>query len=210
MKLRDLEAQFVRVIDHKTFAPVSSIAEAHGVKFLCPTCFAQNGGKVGTHSVICWSRSAGTPDDMPPLPGRWTLCGTSIDDLTLNGDPPDNARSVALPDGCRWHDFITNGEAGLSCDAPPPIQPATIQPNEDKKMSDLSRAARNDHSGLLLALIALFKNYVLMRLNGGHSPADAAQMIADVTQLHNDAQDFHAAQQAQQAAVVAPADHAGE
>lgn len=90
---------------------VDTIAEAQGIEFLCPKCFTENGGTVGTHSVICWSRSRGVPEHAEPNPGRWTLAGTGYADLTLNGDPPGNARSVLLTGGCAWHGFITDGEA---------------------------------------------------------------------------------------------------
>lgn len=109
--LRDLDARFMRVTGPKTRKRVATIGEAHGVMFLCPKCFTRNGGKVGTHSVICWSRSAGTPDDAEPLPGRWSLHGTGIDDLHLEGDPVGNARSVQLLGGCNWHGFINHGFA---------------------------------------------------------------------------------------------------
>lgn len=110
MRLRDLDPTFIRYLGAKTFREIHFLANAHGVMFLCPKCFAENGGARGTHSVICWSRSRGTPDDMEPLPGRWALNGSSLDDLTLNADPPSGARSVQLDGGCNWHGFITNGE----------------------------------------------------------------------------------------------------
>ncbi len=88
-----------------------ALAEASGVKFLCPKCFAANNGPVGTHAVICWSRSRGVPDDATPGPGRWRLDGTGLHDLTLNADLPSGARSVLLIGGCGWHGFVTNGEA---------------------------------------------------------------------------------------------------
>jgi hypothetical protein len=113
--LADLEARFYRWEkrdDGRIFhVPVETIAEAQGVRFLCPKCFAENGGPIGTHSVVCWSRSRGVPDEATPAPGRWTLDGTGIDDLTLNGDPPGAARSVLLTAGCGWHGFVTNGDA---------------------------------------------------------------------------------------------------
>lgn len=109
--LVQLNAEFLRVTSKNTFQRVPTLAEAHGVLFLCPKCFAEKGGAVGTHSVICWSRSAGTPDDIEPLPGRWTMVGTGIADLTLNGDPPGGARSVLLGGGCGWHGHVTNGDA---------------------------------------------------------------------------------------------------
>lgn len=89
---------------------VDRIEDAQGVMFLCPKCFSDNGGAVGTHGVICWSRSRGVPDTAEPRPGRWTLDGTGFHDLTLNGDPPGTARSVQLTAGCKWHGFVTNGE----------------------------------------------------------------------------------------------------
>lgn len=85
-------------------------AAAQGVQFLCPKCFAANGGPVGTHMVICWSRSLGVADDVRPGPGRWTFDG-ELSNLTINGDPPGNARSVALGGGCEWHGHVTAGDA---------------------------------------------------------------------------------------------------
>jgi hypothetical protein len=114
MKLTDLQPQFLRYekdADGKIFYPfVDSIAEAQGIEFLCPKCFVANGGSVGTHGVICWSRSRGVPNDAEPGPGRWKIEGTGYVDLTLNADPPSGARSVQLHAPCNWHGFITNGE----------------------------------------------------------------------------------------------------
>lgn len=114
MKLRDLEAEFLRYEvrpDGIFFVHVETIAEAQGVEFLCPKCFAANGGAIGTHGVVCWSRSRGVPDSAEPGPGRWSLVGTGLDDLTLNADPPSTARSVQLNGGCAWHGFVTAGDA---------------------------------------------------------------------------------------------------
>ncbi len=113
-KLTDLDAKFIRYErrdGHQYFVFVKTIEEAQGVEFLCPKCFAINGGAVGTHAVICWSRSRGIADDVDPGPGRWKLDGTSLDDLTLNADPPSGARSVQLNGGCAWHGFVINGDA---------------------------------------------------------------------------------------------------
>ena len=117
MRLTELEPQFLRLAregeltsDGRKFSWVDTLAEAQGIRFLCPLCFVTNQGPVGTHQVICWSRSRGVPDDETPNPGRWTLDGTGYDDLTLNGDPPGNARSVQLTSGCKWHGHVTNGE----------------------------------------------------------------------------------------------------
>lgn len=114
MRLTELDPVFVSVTfedDHQVSRPVKTLAEAQGVRFLCPKCFAANGGAVGTHAVGCWSRSRGAPDHASPGPGRWTLDGTGVEDLTLNGDPPGAARSVQLNGGCAWHGHITNGDA---------------------------------------------------------------------------------------------------
>lgn len=114
MKLTELDAAFLR-IEHRDgvtmFVEVDNIEQAQGVRFLCPKCFAENSGAAGTHGVICWSRSRGVPDDQSPAPGRWALSGTGLGDLTLNADPPSQARSVQLNGGCAWHGSVTSGEA---------------------------------------------------------------------------------------------------
>lgn len=111
--LRELKAEFLRYEErdgHIYHVPVKALAEAMGVEFLCPKCFAENGGSVGTHIVICWSANRGTPAHASPLPGRWSLDGSGIDDLTLNGEN-GKSRSVLLMGGCGWHGFVTNGAA---------------------------------------------------------------------------------------------------
>jgi hypothetical protein len=84
-----------------------------GVGFLCPKCFTSLGGKRGCHWVVCWSRSAGTPDIATPGPGRWKMDGTSMADLTLNAETKGGARSVQLTGGCGFHGYITDGEASV-------------------------------------------------------------------------------------------------
>lgn len=117
IKLTDLEASFIvyeKAPDGGTIMHrVDRFDLADGIIFLCPLCFTNNGGSVGTHAVICWSRSRGVPDDLDPKPGRWKLVGTGLHDLTLDGDAPGGggARSVQLLGGCAWHGFITNGYA---------------------------------------------------------------------------------------------------
>lgn len=114
LSLKDqLDAEFLVIVELGTFRRQSEKAGAHGVKFLCPKCYATNGGPVGTHSVICWSRSAGTPEEMQPKPGRWKMQGSGIHDLTLDGDQPGGggARSIQLLGGCNWHGFIDDGFA---------------------------------------------------------------------------------------------------
>jgi hypothetical protein len=108
LRLVDLEPAWVRLTENG-YRHVDTIAEAQGILFLCPQCFTKNGGPVGTHAVLCWSRSRGVPDGVTPGPGRWMLAGTSFEDLTLDGDPPGQPRSVDLGAG-EWHGHITNGE----------------------------------------------------------------------------------------------------
>lgn len=112
MRFLDLDPAFLRATDERSFRKVETLDEAHGVKFLCPKCYAANGGAVGTHMIICWSKERGAPDGLPPMPGRWRLDGTGLADLTLNAEPPSTARSVLLTGGgCGWHGYITNGAA---------------------------------------------------------------------------------------------------
>jgi hypothetical protein len=111
VKLVDLEALFLRreVREDGVFHhAVQSLAEADGVRFLCPLCFKVNGGRVGTHSVICWFEDR-VPDDAQPGPGRWKPQGIGLEDLTFVVGKRSN--SVLLIGGCAWHGFITNGEA---------------------------------------------------------------------------------------------------
>jgi hypothetical protein len=116
MRLVDLDPRFLRYErdgQHVYHRKVETMAEAQGVMFLCPKCFESNGGRRGTHMVVCWSEERGTPLEATPGPGRWALRGTGFHDLTLDGYL-GRSRSVALMGGCAWHGFITNGEA-TSC-----------------------------------------------------------------------------------------------
>ena len=88
---------------------VETLAEAHGVSFLCPKCFAANGGPVGTHTVLCWFVGK-VPDEVKPGPGRWTPSGTGLDDLTFVPSA-GRSHSVLLLSGCGWHGFLTRGDA---------------------------------------------------------------------------------------------------
>jgi hypothetical protein len=68
----------------------------------------------GAHYIICWFRNPRgadrVPDDAQPLPGRWWIEGTSLDDLTLAHGAPHMARSVLLQGGCNAHFCVTAGE----------------------------------------------------------------------------------------------------
>lgn len=115
IKLRELGAKFLKIIEENgrtILREVDTLAEAEGVEFLCPLCFKNNNGPIGTHSIICWFTNK-VDDAVTPRPGRWNPSGTSLDDLTF---VPPGAISVLLPDpdGCKYHGFIRNGEATLS------------------------------------------------------------------------------------------------
>lgn len=105
MKLTELEPQFLKRIDDKHFRDVDTLAEADGIVFLCPKCFAGNGNRrPGVHSVICWRPHV--PQSTPPTPGRWEFQGAGYHDLSLVA----GSSSILLKGGCEWHGFITNGE----------------------------------------------------------------------------------------------------
>lgn len=85
----------------ETSSASADVAQAHGIWFLCPTCFRKNGGPVGTEMVLVWFAGRPVPPEYEPK-ARWQVSGTSFDDLTLN--PSINV------DNEHWHGFIRNGE----------------------------------------------------------------------------------------------------
>lgn len=115
-KLRELEAQLVRMYDDKgSYEIVEKLEDAQGIDFLCPVCFEKNGGSVGTHHVLCWFAGRGVPDSLTLGPGRWTPSGTGLDDLTfVPGSPPRPCSVHLAGPGCGWHGYVVNGEATLS------------------------------------------------------------------------------------------------
>ena len=86
------------------YCPVTTIAEADGVKFLCPKCFQANGGVEGSHIVICWRPKVAK--DVTPGPGRCELVGTSFEDMSLVSSPTS---SVQLYGGCNAHFTVSQG-----------------------------------------------------------------------------------------------------
>lgn len=105
MKLTELEPTFLVIEEpEKCYRRVDEIVGADGVMFLCPKCFAENGGSVGTHQIQCWAPHV--PLTESPGPGRWELVGTGYANLTLRA----GSSSILLTDGCRWHGLVTNGE----------------------------------------------------------------------------------------------------
>jgi len=87
------------------FVEVQTISEADGIWFLCPKCFRDNGGNVGTHSVACWRPSIPLSDDLTG-PGRWELVGTDFNNISLVANPT----SVQINGGCNAHFTVSNGE----------------------------------------------------------------------------------------------------
>jgi hypothetical protein len=109
MRLIELEARFLRIVQTSHFETVELLSEAQGILFLCPKCFVENKGPVGTHSVLCWFGNRGVPDGLYPTPGRWIPAGTSLADLTFVG--PGAASILLSNPGCGWHGFIKAGNA---------------------------------------------------------------------------------------------------
>lgn len=94
--------------DHTYYVELPSIENADGVQFLCPKCYLENNGSVGTHMIMCWQPHI--PQTVSPKPGRWKFHGTGLHDLTLVA----GSSSVFLKgDGCKAHFFIKKGEVQL-------------------------------------------------------------------------------------------------
>lgn len=120
MRLRDLNAKFLKVITLTSHRCIDTLADADGVMFQCPQCaalcepFEEDGerGFRGAHYILCWFRHRpNVPDDLEPGPGRWTPEGTSLDDLTFVPGNPPMPCSVQITTGCGWHGFVSNGDA---------------------------------------------------------------------------------------------------
>ena len=117
MKLAELEPQFLKIEDERTFKHVNDVESADGICFVCPKCIVTLGGRAGAHSVICWQPCV--PQTIPPIPGRWSFIGTGYTDLTLRAGSSSvllTQTKVTKPDGtvvlegCGAHFYITNGE----------------------------------------------------------------------------------------------------
>jgi hypothetical protein len=107
MRLRDLNARFLKWSGHGSFIYTDLLEGADGIWFLCPKCFLDNAGAIGTHAIICWFRGR-VPDSESPGPGRWNPSGTGYDNLTF---VPPGVVSVKLTAGCGWHGHVSNGDA---------------------------------------------------------------------------------------------------
>ena len=108
MLYRDIHVAWLRLdpSNDDLINRVDSMAEAQGILFLCPVC--EGDGRRG-HHIICWDPSV--PQSVPPRPGRWSLVGTGVADLSLVA----GSSSVHLNGAdCDAHFFITNGKIVLS------------------------------------------------------------------------------------------------
>lgn len=112
--LATLEARFVRAAENEGLAHCESFLDAQGVLFLCPKCFTDNKGSVGTHSILVWFDERNVPTVLKPTP-RWKAIGTSINDLTLTPSINLDVDGDGIRDPgeceCLWHGFVTNGVA---------------------------------------------------------------------------------------------------
>jgi len=101
VKLTDLEASFVLWdgSDIGGYMEVPDIKGADGVTFFCP-----HGGEKAC-SILLWDHSV--PPFVTPGPGRWTMTGTGINDLTLS----PSVDMSAGPCACKWHGWVKNGDA---------------------------------------------------------------------------------------------------
>lgn len=95
------------------FSPVDSVAEAHGIRFLCPQAFAKNGGPQGTHSVyIFFTGSPYAGRNSAGQEVRWQVVGgTTIDDLQLTPSILEQDEGLPPEWRCGWHGFV--GSSGV-------------------------------------------------------------------------------------------------
>lgn len=118
MRLYDLDGSFIGnvAVDGKTFRRQDGIVGAQGVMFQCPKCAIglergeENGRRFvrGAHYAIVLFLN---PQDAAPVPketwpqiARWTMTGTSLEDLTTRPS------ILFSGPGCGWHGWLTNGD----------------------------------------------------------------------------------------------------
>lgn len=82
---------------------------AHGMSFLCPKCYVENGGPEDTHEIVIWFSSCPKAQEIMGHPG-WNAKGEDLSDLTFVGP---GSISVLLKNGCEYHGFIRNGYATI-------------------------------------------------------------------------------------------------
>ena len=103
LTLADLDAKLVTVTEDGAMAVAQTLPESHGIRFLCPACFQENGGAAGTHSIFLLFKGYLPLAWLPDLK-RWEVSGTGLQDLTLRP-------SVHVVAPCGWHGWVTDGTA---------------------------------------------------------------------------------------------------
>jgi hypothetical protein len=99
------------------FRHVDTVAEADGVRFLCPNSYAKNNGPVGTHSVYIFFQGTQAPDrvcgkNKEGQPVRWKVedGSTCLDDLSLTPSILEQDDERPPERRCSWHGFVgSNG-----------------------------------------------------------------------------------------------------
>lgn len=115
--LLELKAEFIAFQRLRGMKVVKTIDEAQGLIFLCPACFEKNGGARGTHSVICWTKEAQEDLGLNGRRHRYRLEGTSLEDLSLKYDAPDEEPEdkkrnvIDMRPICYRQGFVKNGFA---------------------------------------------------------------------------------------------------
>jgi hypothetical protein len=105
VRLTELEPRLLKITEDPAVWRYEgvSFADADGLEFLCPKCWLENKGPIGTHAVICWKPHV--PQTIAPIPGRWAHQGTGLEDVTLVA----GSSSIQLIGGCNWHGYVRNG-----------------------------------------------------------------------------------------------------
>lgn len=109
--LRELKAGFRKYRPEPgsggIYEPRATLAEADGVRFLCPKCYQ---GPQFPHPVFIGFEGRATPGtyghNSKGEPVLWQLVsGSSLDDLVLSP-------SIQIEGGCNWHGFV--GSSGVT------------------------------------------------------------------------------------------------
>ena len=105
----ELEGQLLKLQEDGALKHVNVIGHADGVRFLCPKCFRENKGPVGTHSVVLFFSNCPRAKELMGHSG-WNAAGNDLSDLTFTGP---GAASVLIKGGCNWHGFVKSGYASI-------------------------------------------------------------------------------------------------
>lgn len=95
-----------------TFVHTDRVADAHGVRFLCPKSFAKNGGPKGTHSVyVFFTGSPYAGHNTAGQEVRWQVSGNTLEDLCLSPSILEQDEGAPPEHRCGWHGFV--GSSGV-------------------------------------------------------------------------------------------------